>query len=442
MSNRGQEDNLVKLPVTDISRDLTEIYVKEFVKEAIRQILQKKEDTDAEKLDQAWKNASEQEKAKYLDQLEEKIFEKTKDGLADDHELLKTISDIIENDFIKARIFEPKRSPLKKILESNLIKGFVALIVIGSLIYFAIPIIFPAQLSVSETDLDFGDMEERTPSSKTFLITNLGKGTLTWSVNTDESWIGLSPTSGINNGYVRVAIKGTPKPGLHGGVINVRSNIGAKQEIRARLYVKSPPIISIDPSYLNFEMRVQEIPSSQTLKISNSGERNLYWQATANEPWIILNNNEGTNDGEIEVSIRGYQDPGIYRGTIALKSNDRDIDVPVTLESIAPAKMTVSSNPLIFNFDAYSDKQPQSQTFRIANEGGDLLNWHISSSGNPWIVITPASGQLDRGKSEEVIVGVDTQNLEFRDYSGTFAVTSNGGNADGTVELKRVSPLY
>ena len=169
------------------------------------------------------------------------------------------------------------------------------------------------------------------------------------------------------------------------------------------------------------------------------GERTLYWNAEADGSWIALDNYAGTNDGVIQVGIRGVQVPGTYHGTISIKSNDRNIDVPVTLEVIAPAKLAISPNPLVFSFEAYSAIPPQSQNFRIANEGEEALNWHIS--GDSWIAAVPASGQLESGKSQEVSIGIDTQNMDYLDRTGNLAIDSNDGSATGNVELKRSIPL-
>jgi hypothetical protein len=102
--------------------------------------------------------------------------------------------------------------------------------------------------------------------------------------------------------------------------------------------VSSPPEISIDPSILAFIKRDGQMQGaeSQTLTIRNSGELPLEWKATADIPWITLINSEGIDDGDIQVGINGEQDPGTYMGNISIKSNDRKIVVPVTLEVMEP----------------------------------------------------------------------------------------------------------
>jgi hypothetical protein len=441
MQENGEKDNLIKIPVQELVGNLTEKYVRETVKEVARKALQKKGDELSRKLDLAWKGASEKDRERIISELEDKISREILDCSNDAIDLQRRIENIMEEELDPARLDPSQKSgktpSCKRPLQGYLIKSFLALLLISAGIYFALPIIFPAEISVSTTNLDFGIMEERLPSPLTFAISNLGRGTLSWSVYSDDPWINLNPLSGTNNGLVKVSIRGTPAPGILKGFIYVRSENQQTQQIQVNLQVKSAPRISIDPIILAFTKRIGErqIPASQTLKITNSGELPLNWNAAADGSWITLDKLEGTNDGEIQVGISGNQDPGTYPGTIIIKSNDKKIEVPVTLEVIVPAKLAISPNPLAFSFFAYNATPPLPQTFRIGNDGGESLNWHITSE--PWITATPASGQLEEGKSQDVSVGIDIQGLDYSDSVGNLAIDSNGGSATGRVDLKR-----
>jgi hypothetical protein len=445
MQNKDENDNLIKIPVQKLVGDLTEKYVRETIKEVARKTLQKKGDEFSKKLDLAWKGASEKDRERIISELEDKISREILDCSTDSIDLQRRIESIMEEELDPARLDSSqnagKMPSCKGPLQGHLIKSFLALLLISAGIYFALPIVFPAELSVSTTILDFGIMDESLPSPLTFAISNLGRGTLSWNVHSEEPWIGLDPTSGTNNGQVKVSIRGTPPVGNLKGFIYVRSGNQQSEQIQVNLQVKSAPGISIDPRILTFTKRTGERqrPASQTLRITNSGERALYWNAVADGSWIALNNYEGTNDGEIQVGIAGNQDPGTYHGTITIKSNDKNIEVPVNLEVIAPAKLAISPNPLAFSFEAYGPNPPQPQSFRIANDGGEALNWHITTE--PWLTSTPASGQLDGGTSQEVSVGIDIQNLDYSDRTANLAIDSNGGSATGIMQLKRATLL-
>ncbi|OPY52198.1 MAG: hypothetical protein A4E49_01959 [Methanosaeta sp. PtaU1.Bin112] len=452
MQDSEQSDSLIKTPVQKLVGDLTEKYVRETVKQSAQKILQKKGQQFSREMDCAWKDASEKDKEQFSKDLEDRISREILNSSTDAIDLQKRIDSVIDEQINPAKLgpvrLEPSRksreietTSSKKTLKGYLIKIFIALLLISAGIYFALPVIFPAELSVSTTKLDFGIMEQRVPSPLTFSINNQGRGTLTWNVYSDDPWIGLEPASGTNDGLVTVSIRGKPQAGALKGVINVQADSHQSRRIEVSLRVLSAPGISIHPPILTFIKRLGERqrPASQTLRIINSGEQTLEWNAAADRSWITMSNYEGINDGEVQVGINGDQRPGTYHGTIAIISNDKNIDVPVTLEVIEPARLSVSPNPLNFDFQAYTAQPPDPQTFSIANNGGEPMSWHISSE--PWITATPTSGELQGGSSQEISIGIDTLNLDYTDRIGNLAIDSNGGSATGRVQLKRAIML-
>jgi hypothetical protein len=458
MPDSQVQDSYIKSPVKILTRDLTESYVKEIIKEAAKQALKNRE--DAERLDQAWNSASEQDKEEYLQELEKKITKKIQEVSTNELDIIREVRDILENDFDLANMQklsqkpssidghlecetntqDKERSFWKRMLQSYWIKGFLSLILIAVVTYFTIPFIFPAQLSLSSNNLDFGIMGEDTPYPLRFSIDNQGKDTLTWRVESDQPWIAVKPSSGKNNGIVMVTIQGPMQSGDQQGIIYVRSNAG-DQQVRVKLHVETPAEPGVYPESVDFVKIGQKQPASKTLSISNSGEIPLRWTASADRSWIALQGNEGTNKGDIRIDIIGNQDPGTYNGTITIQSNSRSLHVPISLEVRRPPQLTVRPNPLVFNFEelyGWVSQLPEPQTMTIRNNGGDVLNWLISQ--DPWITIDPSSGSLQPGETSEVKVGIK-QDLLPRDYSGILSISSNGGDAKGMVELKRTETV-
>ncbi len=67
-------------------------------------------------------------------------------------------------------------------------------------------------------------------SSLSISISNVGSGTLTWSVIDDQPWIILNPTTGTNSGTVEVKINTAGlSPGSYAGTIMITSNGGTKK---------------------------------------------------------------------------------------------------------------------------------------------------------------------------------------------------------------------
>lgn len=70
------------------------------------------------------------------------------------------------------------------------------------------------KLGISLNQLNFGaSTNEGIIPSKTFNISNIGAGIMNWTAHTNNDWISLTPTSGINSGFVTVTVNGTGKVG-------------------------------------------------------------------------------------------------------------------------------------------------------------------------------------------------------------------------------------
>ena len=76
----------------------------------------------------------------------------------------------------------------------------------------------PPTISLSPTSLYFAySIGGSTPGAQTFLVSNSGGGTLSWTLTEDASWLNVSPSSGTNSGLVTVTVDPT---GLAAGTYN------------------------------------------------------------------------------------------------------------------------------------------------------------------------------------------------------------------------------
>jgi hypothetical protein len=86
--------------------------------------------------------------------------------------------------------------------------------------------ILPPYLVVSSNSLDFGSTE----TIQNFTITNIGAGTLNWSISADQSWISLWPSSGSTSteeDEISVTVDRTGLSyGAYSGNLNITSDGG------------------------------------------------------------------------------------------------------------------------------------------------------------------------------------------------------------------------
>jgi hypothetical protein len=140
---------------------------------------------------------------------------------------------------------------------------------------------------------------------------------------------------------------------------------------------------------------------------------------------------------------------GVSPGTYTVKcklSGYSDYDTNVVLSATGVASVSCSPLPITptptppvlsaypdppsFNFGTLNAGASGSRTFSISNTGGGTLTWSVSAD-QPWITINPTSG----ANSGTVAININTAGLSPGSYSGTIAVTSNGGTKTGSISL-------
>ncbi len=96
-----------------------------------------------------------------------------------------------------------------------------------------------------------------------------------------------------------------------------------------------------------------------------------------------------------------------------------------------PPILSVSPDPLSFNFDISRAAGAGYQIFSIYNIGGGTLSWSVRTDHPLWIKVYPESGI----GSGTVTININTNNLIPGKYQGTITITSNGGVKTGSINL-------
>ena len=94
---------------------------------------------------------------------------------------------------------------------------------------------FPALL-LSATQLAFGS----NLTNMTFVISNKGTGTLTWSIGRKQSWLAASPTNGTNQSIINVYVNRLGlNPGSYVEMLSITSN-GGSDSVNVSMIVPAP----------------------------------------------------------------------------------------------------------------------------------------------------------------------------------------------------------
>ena len=389
MTGNEESEGDIKPPVRRLCKELTQRYTREIVKEAIKKAIQSKGKKEAHEIENALKDHSDQEIDEIFQNTADKISRKILEGETRESELLREISEIIEEDINLENIAPShgveggkRPSRWKRVFGSLAKITFVCIAVL--VIYnqvvndnhspdsWEVP---PAEgpiLSIDVSSITFDLAEDERPSPQTFRISNAGGGTLTWRIYEEISWISLSQNEGSDYGAITVSVlpgvMESPGPGTHSETITVESN-GGVGYISVTLYVEALPKLRIslyDP-VLNFEDIAHEngtriMPEPQAFTLWNEGGGALEWeiepQVIEYSPWILVDPASGSLESgesrEVTVSVNSdyLEWYNYYSGKLKISSNGGSevVDVNLKKELISfeyPAAPPRDALPLI-----------------------------------------------------------------------------------------------
>ncbi|MBU2491145.1 MAG: hypothetical protein KJ571_00870 [Bacteroidetes bacterium] len=286
------------------------------------------------------------------------------------------------------------------------------------------------KFSVSPKNINLRDKD----SSAVIEIKNTGDDNLIWQASADQPWINILNNSGTTapkqSGIIDLfIIRDGLTPGKYSGTIKIITN-GGEEIVNVDLTITENIKFSVSPKNLN----LRDTDSSAVIEIKNTGDANLIWQASADQPWINILNSSGITapkqSGIIDLFIiRDGLAPGKYSGNIKITTNGGEEIVKIDLTIIANAKLSSSPKNLKFT------ERDTLQIIEIKNMGDVDLLWRLSENIS-WLTLSKTEGIIGVKGNDEIHVTIDKNELLPGDYSGKIFVESNGGNESIEVSLK------
>jgi len=240
------------------------------------------------------------------------------------------------------------------------------------------------------------DKHDPDPESIKVIISNAGYGELQYRLQSQQTWISLSKTTGLTPDSFYVQLSAAElEYGMHQGSIKlIDMTHGDSTGTLPVMLSITGALIDIQPDSLNFNA-LEEMgpPANKNIVISNSGSGSLNWTAITTADWIQIDKTEGSEEEVISVGcdlsglISGdYTGYIIVSDTAALNSPE-SLQVNLKLISNIPY---LSAEPdsiyyLVMQGTAIHD------SLRILNLGGSSSSWQASISAD-WFVFAPTSG--------------------------------------------------
>ncbi len=183
----------------------------------------------------------------------------------------------------------------------------------------------PPHLHLSVSTLDFGSGDH----TKTLTLLNSEGSEITWQGRPSESWLLITPREGSFTHdapqQVTIAVdRSQLQPGSHTAKVHFSSN-GGDESLAVSTEVTSlqpehEAVMQISPAVLSFTATDgSNPPSSQQIKISNSGGQTINWSTSSDVPWLTVSRPSITiapsTFAVVQVSVASRNSlPGTYTG--------------------------------------------------------------------------------------------------------------------------------
>jgi len=204
------------------------------------------------------------------------------------------------------------------------------------------------------------------------------------------------------------------------------------------------PVIWLSSSELTFAAFASGTnPSSQILKVKNSGQKNLIYTIADDADWLKIEPANGSSSGQVvghvisidKGNLSARDEP--YSATITVVcseayNNPQKVSVSLQLSSEPPPEIWVS--PAELSFTAKLGTNPASQTIRLKNIGKGILSYTLTST-EAWLSVSPASG-TSSGEEKTHTVAVDTGGMVEGNYQGNITIADpKATNSPQTVRV-------
>ncbi|GAC1392630.1 MAG: hypothetical protein NVS4B11_15550 [Ktedonobacteraceae bacterium] len=213
---------------------------------------------------------------------------------------------------------------------------------------------------------------------------------------------------------------------------------------------EAPPQLQLLTTSIDLGTDRAGTTSSKRITLKNAGGGQLTWQQKSDAAaWLTASpiSNSYTFAGSSPITITANRSnlvPQAYIGHITFiqKDSSNAVKLTVTMKvDSAPAALNVSTSLLTFSATPIQSVPTQSVT--LQNSGGKQLNWQASATtnnGTNWLyLVGSSSGQIDPEQSQQLVVGIQAQQLAVGSYQGAIAL-AGGASATINVSLTVIAP--
>jgi PKD repeat protein len=210
--------------------------------------------------------------------------------------------------------------------------------------------------------------------------------------------------------------------------------VSTNTKTNAIVVTNLPPILTVEPSDLDYGALTLGDSDSQTFQVINRGELTLNGTAAVSSPFSITSGSPysvaGGQTGLVTVSFSPLA-AGTVSRTVAFVSNGGASSNTVIGTGLTPGQIGVS--PVSQDYGPVVTGDTAQATFVITNTGGaTVTNGSVSINGGPFTILSGTPFTVPGFGSTNVVIRFNPVTAEFFTNTVTFT-TANGGNSTNFV---------
>jgi PKD repeat protein len=253
------------------------------------------------------------------------------------------------------------------------------------------------RLSVSSLQASWmADRGGPLPAAVTIALTNLGTGTIAWTVSGAPSWLDATPASGTTPGSFTLRPNRTDLPaGTHAGslLVSAANTYDAPRSIDVSYEIVGAGLV-LAPERTVIEVRDGAVVSGPA-SLQASGGAGGSWSASSSVPWLTVSPSSGLPGATTLVSLVGPDRflPGVYDASIVFTSNGAsNSPAPAPVSVIVREGSALSAYPPVLELDAIASVNGQGPTSLAIDDAGDGgAAWTITAKP-PWLAASAMTG--------------------------------------------------
>ena len=228
-----------------------------------------------------------------------------------------------------------------------------------------------------------------------------------WIVQSDQTWLTVSPASGSNNSTLTLTVAANGEPETREAHVTISGN-GVSDIVIPLGQNAAAKFLNRAPSSYNFT----NAAGSTTIDVTS----NISWTVTSNQSWCTVSPSSGDHNGQFTVSVTANSGTMPRTATVSIESSAGTSTVQINQASASYIQPSTTS--MTFEGSA------SSQTFGVNSN----TSWYLSSNES-WLTVSPTSGTNTQTCSATV-----TANDTGDTRTATITVSSaEAGNATITV---------